>query len=162
MLMLFHPFHLWLHQYLALGLILLGLIFIIAEVLITSFGILGSIGAIALAVGAILLIKGPTGENPVPGYLIILFSIIILVLILMTLHFILRSRRKPIVSGREALIGARARITRVGQQYWISLYGERWQCQSQYPLQEGEEVVVESVSGLMCVVKPIKQVERKT
>ena len=67
----------------------------------------------------------------------------------------LRSRRRPVVSGREAVVGQRGKIIVSEQRMWVRIEGERWQCRSDMPLEAGQEVVVKGVDGLTLIVEPI-------
>ena len=72
--------------------------------------------------------------------------------------FALSARRRPVVSGREALIGATAAVTTVeGAHMWVQLHGEYWQARIAAPNPlpvPGTPVRVVAVDGLTLVVEP--------
>jgi membrane-bound serine protease (ClpP class) len=93
-------------NYVGLGLIFLGLAFLIAEAFLPTFGALGFGGIVAFAIGALMLI-----DTDVPGYGIPLPMIAAVVVFSVLFIFgvsslVLRSRRRPVVTGAEAMIGS--------------------------------------------------------
>jgi membrane-bound serine protease (ClpP class) len=157
-----YALHLFTTNYLAFGLIILGIALIIAEAFVSSFGILGLIGAIAFVVGAMMLIEGPSIGYEMPIYFIILLSLTVLAIVALIVILTWRSQHRPVVSGREAIIGFRGKLVQADKQNWIYIRGERWQCRSDYPMYEGEPVVVVDLEGLVCVVKPLQFLGKAT
>lgn len=94
-------------NYAGLGLILLGLAFIVAEAFLPSFGILGIGGAVALTMGAVILFDGDaSGTFALPLPFVVTLGAVSSALVFATVVFALRARRRPVVSGSEDLIGA--------------------------------------------------------
>jgi len=142
-------------NYVGLGLIVLGIAFIVVEAFVPSFGALGIGGVISFVIGSIMLLKTEAIGYSIPMYLIIVIAIVTAAFFLLVLNMALRSRRRPVVSGREAVVGQRGKIIVGDQRMWVRIEGERWQCRSDAPLGEGQEVVVKSVDGLVLVVEPV-------
>ncbi len=142
-------------NYVGLGLIILGIAFIVAEAFVPSFGALGIGGVISFVIGSIMLLKTKMIGYIIPMYLIIIIAIVTVVFFLLVLSMALRSRRRPVVSGREAVVGQRGKILISDERIWVRIEGERWQCRSHVSLKEGQEVVVKSVEGLILVVEPV-------
>jgi membrane-bound serine protease (ClpP class) len=136
-------------NYAGLLLIILGVGLFIAEAFVMSHGVLGVGGAIAMAIGSIMLI-----ESPAP-YLRISWAVIIPVVGLSALLFIvtitlaLRVHREKADTGMEGMLGlkgeARTDIQATGQ---VFLHGEYWSAWSDEPIEKGERIRVTAVEGL--------------
>ncbi len=146
-------------NYAGLGLILLGFAFMVSEAFLPSFGALGIGGVIAFVIGSVMML-----DTDVPGYGIdwvliagvggISGSFFVLVLALAV-----KARKKPVVSGREELIGSPGQVTewdnREGR---ITVRGELWQATDKQALSPGEEVRITKIEGLVLVVEPASPV----
>jgi membrane-bound serine protease (ClpP class) len=93
-------------NYVGLGLIFLGIAFLIGETFLPTFGSLGFGGVVAFVIGALMLI-----DTDVPGYgiplpLIAAVVVVSVVFVLGVSRLALRARRRPVVTGSEALIGS--------------------------------------------------------
>jgi len=86
-------------SYAGLGLILLGVAFLVAEAFLPSFGVLGLGGIAAFAIGAVLLIDSEVPGFGVPLWLIGLLSAVSAVFILLVAGTAAKARRRPVVSG---------------------------------------------------------------
>jgi len=65
-----------------------------------------------------------------------------------------RTRRRPVVSGREQLVGATGEILQdVETEGWARVHGEMWRVRSRSPLKAGERVKVAAVEGLVLQVE---------
>ena len=92
-------------NYAGAGLVLLGVGLMVAEAHIGSFGVIGVGGIIAFLIGAIMMF--PFG---VPGFnlslpVVAATTVVTAGLFLLVLSMLLRSLRRPIVAGQEALLG---------------------------------------------------------
>jgi membrane-bound serine protease (ClpP class) len=143
-------------NYVGLGLILLGVAFLIAEAFVASFGALGIGGVIALTIGSILLLDtGATGYG-IGMPVILAVSAATAIFFLMVINLALKSRFKPIVSGREELIGSIGTVI-VGEnkKSYIRVHGETWEVRSDLPLKVGQKVKITGMDGLILLVEPI-------
>ncbi len=69
------------------------------------------------------------------------------------LSLVLRSRRYPIVTGREAMIGQIGKIVVDREQIWVHVEGERWQVAANHEkFQSGQKVKIVALQGLTLVV----------
>jgi membrane-bound serine protease (ClpP class) len=145
-------------NYAGLLLILLGIAFMIAEVFVAGFGILGIGGAIAFAIGSFLLFDAQTLGTGVSIPLIIAFSLVSLAFFLLILRFLIRARREKVVTGAEELVGASAEVVEAkGKNYRVRCHGEIWQARSESDLEVGQQVRVERIDGLTLHVIPHKE-----
>ena len=142
-------------NYAGLGLIALGIILIIAEVMAPSFGALGFGGIVAMVVGSVILI-----DTDVPGFGVsrALIGSIAAVgsLGLMAIVWIaVRARQRPVVSGREQLIGALGTALEAfdgdGE---VFVHSERWHAVSESPVRKEQEIIVTAIDGLTLKVRP--------
>lgn len=142
-------------HYIGLALVIAGLAFLAAEIYVTSYGVLAGGGAIAFFVGSILLfdIEG----YPTPWGLILSMTGASLFFFLIVVIMAIQARRRKVVSGQEALIGAKA-IVQEGfkETGWVRVDGELWKAKSPIPLKKGLEVIVIKRDGLNLYVKPKK------
>src|SRR5438477_96501 len=68
---------------------------------------------------------------------------------------LIRAHRRPIVSGREALIGSAGEVLQAHEQeYWARVQGETWRVHSSASLHSGQRVRVTGIEGLVLEVVP--------
>jgi membrane-bound serine protease (ClpP class) len=143
-------------NYAGLGLIVLGIILMIAEVMSPSFGALGFGGIIAMVVGSIILI-----DTDVPGYTVSrsLIGAIAVAgsLGMMAIVWIaVRARQRPVVSGREELVGAPGvALESFDGDGHVYVHSERWNAIAEAPVREDQAVVVTGLDGLKLRVRPV-------
>ncbi len=160
LLLAFYAFQLLPTHYAGVALLVVGMMFMIAEVFLPSFGALGLGGLIAFIIGSILLFDRTT-----PGFTLLLpviFSVAVVTFgyLVLIVQLAIRSRKKPVVSGREELIGSEGSVHFLnGESHhpYIKIRGEIWQVQSDTVLQLGQAVKVIQLKGLTLVVVPINQ-----
>ena len=141
-------------NYAGLGLIALGVALIAAEAFLPGFGALGLGGLVAFVVGGVLLFRGDVPGFGVPLPLILALALAAGGFLLLVARLALRARTRPVVSGREELVGARGRVIEAGgREGWASVRGERWQIRSRSPLGVGDPVRVIGVRGLVLDVE---------
>ena len=142
-------------NYAGLALIALGVILMVSEFLVPSFGALGMGGIAAFIFGSVILI-----DSDIPGLSISLPLIISIAasgaLVLLGIVWLaVRSRDRPVVSGREEMVGAHAEAFHdfdTRGQVWV--HGERWTARTSTPVTAGQSLDVVRVEGLTLHVKP--------
>ena len=145
-------------NYAGLGLILLGMAFMIAELFMPSFGVLGIGGFIAFIMGSIILfdIEGSNVSISLP--LIVSVAVLTAGFFLVAMRLIINSQRKPVVSGAEQMLGsvgdALEDFDGTGH---IHIHGETWQAESSVPVMQGDKVQVKQISGLKLMIEPLKE-----
>lgn len=145
-------------NYAGLLLMILGIIFMITEVFVTGFGVLGIGGVVAFAFGSVLLFDAHTLGSSVSLPLVIALSLVSLAFFILVMRLFLRSRAAKVVSGVEEMIGLNAEVIHQTQEgYKVMCHGEVWNAISQERLVEGEKVEVVGLEGLTLHVKPIKE-----
>jgi len=162
LLMALYAFQMLPVNYAGLGLIVLGIILMIAEVMAPSFGALGFGGIIAMVIGSIILI-----DTDVPGFGVSrpLIGSIALVgsLGLMAIVWVaLRARQRPVVSGREELVGAEGvALEDFAGEGHVYIHSERWNAYAEKPVRADQAVVVTGLDGLTLKVRPVHSESRE-
>ncbi|HWZ73322.1 MAG TPA: nodulation protein NfeD [Casimicrobiaceae bacterium] len=143
-------------NYAGLALILLGLSFMVAEVFFPAFGSLGAGGVIAFAVGAVMLIDTEVPGFGVPSGLIATLVAVTALFIFFVAALALKARRRPIVTGHEALIGSvGVALEDLEPEGWARIHGEQWRVRSPVSIKLGQSVRVTSRGDLLLSVEPV-------
>jgi len=138
-----------------LGIIVLGLVLMIVELTLPSFGLIGFSGIVAFALGSIFLI-----DTGVPGYgvsrsLIGMLSVISSSLLMMFLIWLRRLHSLPVLSGPEEMLNAVATVISweddAGR---VRMRGTSWAARSDTALSRGQKVRVTAIDGLTVDVEP--------
>ncbi len=136
-------------NYAGLMLILLAIVFFIAEVKIVSHGLLALAGACSLTFGSIMLIDAQAPYMRVSLELIIPAVATLSAFFIILIRVAVKARRTRVTMGKEGLIGeageARTDIDPEGD---VFVQGAHWRAYSDEPVRKGERVVVERVEGL--------------
>jgi membrane-bound serine protease (ClpP class) len=142
-------------NYAGLALIALGVLLIVAESFVPSFGTLGLGGIVAFVFGSIMLL-----DNDVPGYdvawqLVATMAIAGSLVLLGIVSFAVKARRRPVVSGREGLLLEHAEAVDAFDRHGlVRVRGELWNAVTRQPLQAGQRLRVVRVEGLTLEVEP--------
>jgi membrane-bound serine protease (ClpP class) len=147
-------------NYAGLALILLGLSFMVAEVFFPAFGSLGAGGIIAFAVGAVMLIDTEVPGFGVPRGLIAMVGAVTALFIFFVATLALKARRRPVVTGHEALIGSiGVALDDLETEGWARVHGEQWRVRSAVPIRRGQSVRVTSRGDLLLSVVPAAEAD---
>ena len=137
------------------ALVALGAVLMLAEAFLPSFGVLGVGGIVAFVVGGLFLMDTEAPGFGIPLAFLLGLAGISAALILAIGGFAARSRQRPVVSGREQLMGAIGTVTNVSPAgAWARVQGESWRVRGAGALQAGERVRVTSIDGLTLEVIP--------
>lgn len=142
-------------NYAGLALMALGVALLVAEAFAPSFGVLGIGGIAAFVIGSVILL-----DTDVPGFAIArsviggtAFAGALLVLLIAT--YFARSRKRPVVTGAEQLLGASAvalgDFARSGP---VRVRGEIWNAVAPAAVKEGQRLRIVRVDGLTLEVEP--------
>ncbi len=146
-------------SYAGLALLLLGVMLIVAEVYVTSYGILGVGGIIALILGSIFLYDESADAFHL-GYPLISGVIgINLVILVGIIYFAIQSHRKKIFVGLDSMLKtAGIALTDVNNgRCSIIINGEIWNAQSVDEIYKGQQVEVTDRDGLLLTIKIKKE-----
>jgi len=143
-------------NYAGLGLVLFGLILIISEAFMPSFGILGVGGIISFVIGAVILVDTDMGVYTVSTSLISAVALATAALLIYTIRVFMKVQKQGAVSGIETYVGMTAEpVTGFEKTGMVKINGELWKAVSDTPLVEGDKARVEEVKGLELIVKKI-------
>jgi membrane-bound serine protease (ClpP class) len=142
-------------NYAGLALILLGVILMIAEFMVPSFGALGLGGIVAFVFGSLILV-----DSDVPGFavatpLILSVATAAGLLLFGTIWLAMRARNAPVVTGIEQLTRLTATaLDDFAHEGDVLIRGERWRARSSTPIKKGQALKVTRVDGLTLDVAP--------
>lgn len=141
-------------NYTGLILILIGVGFMIFEVMVSSFGVIGIGGVIAFIIGSIMLFDMNDANYHLNWSLIAVMSVITAVFFLMILKLAVQSQRHKIVSGREGLIGCEGVVLSVTNgNISVRVLGEIWDAKTNQSLNTGDKITVTNIEGLVLSVQ---------
>jgi membrane-bound serine protease (ClpP class) len=136
-----------------LALMVLGIGFLVAEIKVHSHGLLTVGGALAMAIGGLMLFDDRAVHVAWP--LVIATTAVTVAMFMVAVAFAIRGRRGPRASGKAALLGRRALvIERLVPRGRVRLDAEVWNAEAAGEIDVGAEVVVTGVEGLTLRVRP--------
>ncbi|MCF8708583.1 NfeD family protein [Rhizorhapis sp. SPR117] len=142
-------------NYAGMALMVLGIGLMIAEHFTPSFGILGLGGVVAFVLGAAILIDTDVPEFQIAWPVIGTLAATSLVFVLAIGRLAFFAHHRPVVSGREEMIGRNGIVQDwSGDQGHVFAHGERWNAASAAPLHVGEHVRILALDGLTLRVAP--------
>ncbi|MDD3518343.1 MAG: nodulation protein NfeD [Chromatiales bacterium] len=148
-------------NYAGLALILLGIVFMIAEAFMPSFGVLGFGGIAAFVVGSIILLDETNLSVSLPlvgGTALVSAGFFIWVL-----GRLIKLRRRKAVTGAEemqGLIGEAMEDFETEGRVWI--HSEIWNARTSRPLRKGDRLRVLRMDGLRLDVEPVSETPTPT
>jgi membrane-bound serine protease (ClpP class) len=150
-----YSFHLLPVNYAGLALMLLGIAFMVAEAFLPAFGSLGIGGLIAFVIGSIILIEDtdlPDFEIPIG--LIAGVAVASAAFLFLVVGMAVRNRRRPVVSGREEMLGAAGEaLEDFEREGWARVHGETWRVRAPAPVRRGQHLRVTAMDGLILTVE---------
>ena len=145
-------------NYAGLGLMILGVCFMVGELFMPSLGILGVGGVIAFVIGSVILFDREGGNIAVSLPLIIAVSLLTAGFFFIVVRSVFTATRRPVVTGAEELIGATGRIISDFEGNGaMRIHGEQWQVRSNSPMREGDAARVVDREGLILQVEPVRE-----
>jgi membrane-bound serine protease (ClpP class) len=142
-------------NYAGLALIVLGILMMIGEIFMPSFGALGIGGIVAFVVGSIILMDTEVPGFGVPAGLIGSIAAVGGGAVMGIIWFAVRARRQPVVSGREDMIGAAAvAVADFDGRGPVRSHGELWTAESGLPVRAGQHLRITGMHGLVLKVEP--------
>jgi len=142
-------------NYAGAGLISLGIILMLAESFVPSFGILGFGGIVAFVIGSIILI-----DTDIPGFgidlgLVAGFALSSAAFFILAIGLLLKSKHSPVVSGKEEMLGCIGIVMNdFSGTGMIRIHSESWQASCNQLLHKNEKVKVIAIDGLLLQVLP--------
>jgi len=143
-------------NYAGLALMLLGIAFMVAEIFVPSIGALGIGGVIAFVIGSVMLL-----DTGIPGYgisvpVIGVFALLSAGFFMLVVGMAIKARQRPIVSGREELIGMRGvALADFSDRGPVRVHSEQWTARTDAAVRRGETIRVVAMDGLELIVEPV-------
>jgi membrane-bound serine protease (ClpP class) len=143
-------------NYAGLLLIALAIIFFIAEIKVTSYGLLSLAGLISLTLGSIMLF-----EDVGVSLKLMMPTIVLIGGFFVGIAFLaFRAYRRTPKGGRDGLIGESGVVEeKIDPEGLIFAHGEYWKATSNEVVEEGEKVRIIGLRGLMLIVEKEKATE---
>lgn len=158
LLLVLYAFQLMPINYVGLTLVLIGIGFMLFEVYVSSFGVIGFGGVIAFIIGSVMLFDVNDAHYHLTWSLVLIMSLISITFFLMLLNLAMRSHKKLVVTGKEGLIGSKGIVLNVmNEQVAVRVLGEIWDARSSYQLDRGQKIIVTEVNGLTLRVEPLEK-----
>lgn len=142
-------------SYAGLGLILLGIGFMVAEAFVPSFGILGIGGIIAFFIGSVILMDTDVEGYTVAWLLIAAVTAVTAAFSIGVVFAALKARRRRVVSGREEMLGSIGEaLEDFKDSGRIRVHSEEWQARANVRIEQGQKVRIVAINGLILAVEP--------
>ena len=142
-------------SYAGLALMILGIVMMISEAFIPSFGALGIGGLIAFVIGSVMLIDTDLPGYGIPWALIVPVAGASALFSFFVAGMAIKARRRPVVTGAEELIGAAGEILDdMEHEGWARIHSEQWRVRSSVPLKRGSPIRVRARHDLVLDVEP--------
>lgn len=140
---------------------LVGVALLLAELLLSTGGVLAALGAGGLIAGGVLALTADSGSSASEwaGPALITLGVLSIV----SFYFVTRKvmaahREQPVRGGQEELLGARGEArTALDPDGQVLLGGALWRARlagGDGPLRPGDRVTVEAIDGLTLMVRP--------
>lgn len=144
-------------NYAGIALIILAMIFFIAEVKVVSYGLLTVAGIISLVIGSLMLFKSADPAIRVSLEVIISMALFTLVVVALLVTMVVRVHATQVATGAEGLVHkrgvARSPISKRGK---VFVHGELWNAEAREPVAAGAAVEVVAVDGMTLLVRPLE------
>jgi membrane-bound serine protease (ClpP class) len=138
-------------------LIALGMAMLLAELFVTSYGVLGIGGVIAFVIGSLFLIDTSQTNLSVNRSLIAGAAVGFSAIVLGIGYLVLRGRRGHVSTGGEGLIGMVGEVRSAiapGVAGQLFVHGEIWRAVSDEAIAVGSHACITAVHGLEITVRP--------
>ncbi len=137
------------------GLILLALVFFVAEIKVTSYGLLAVGGIIALVLGSLLLFRDLDPALRLSRGLVAATAVMAALVVGFLAVLAARAQRTPVLTGKSGLIGEVGRaIEDFAPSGRVFVHGEIWNADSDLPVRSDQNIRVVGVDGLRLNVRP--------
>jgi membrane-bound serine protease (ClpP class) len=145
-------------SYTGVLLILLGLVLLILEVKVTSFGVLAAGGVAALFFGSLMLIDSPLPELQIGLRMIVPITLSISAIILFLVQLAVKAQKQRPVTGTAGMldeVGFALTSIDPGGTGRVQTHGEIWTATANEPIDAGARVQVVGVKGLSLTVRKL-------
>jgi membrane-bound serine protease (ClpP class) len=136
-------------NYAGLALIGLGILLMVMEAFVPSTGILGIGGVIAFVFGSIILMDTESKSFQIALPLIMAVAAFSVLLLVIIVGMLMRSRRVEPVSGDSAMLGEMVEVMEdFAETGLVRVHGELWQAVTERPVKKGQLLPIKAINGL--------------
>jgi len=142
-------------NYAGVLLIIFGLVLLVLEIKVTSYGVLAVGGITSLLLGSMILVDAPSPEFQVSLTLIVPVVLALSAVTLFLVRLAVQSQRRRSVTGASGMLGETGTVVAAvpaGGTGQVRVSGEIWMARSAGALAAGEAVRVTAVNGLTITV----------
>jgi membrane-bound serine protease (ClpP class) len=143
-------------SYAGILLILLGLVLLILEISVTSFGVLAAGGVAALFFGSLMLIDSPLPELQIGLGMIVPITLTLSGIVLFLVRLAVKAQKQRSITGVSGMVdevGQALTSIEPGSVGRVQTHGEIWTATAAEPIAAGEKVRVVDVKGLLLTVR---------
>jgi len=144
-------------NYAGIGLILLGVILLILEVKVTSFGGLTIGGLAALVLGSLMLFDADQPWARVSLPVLIPSVAVFGGFFVLCVWLVIRGQKRPVVTGKAALVGEHGRVVEAipggSKPGKVVFHGEMWDAVAEEAISTADQVEVVTVEGRLAKVR---------
>lgn len=142
-------------NWLGAAMLLLALLLFVLEAKFTSHGILGAGGAVAMVLGAVMLIDSPLPEMRIRWTTAVAVALPFSAITVLLLSLAVRARQNKVETGVEGMVGAPGVVLEpLAPRGKVMVHGEYWDAISTTALARGATVRVTAIDGLTLTVEP--------
>jgi membrane-bound serine protease (ClpP class) len=142
-------------NWLGAALLILSLALFVLEAKMAAHGVLGVGGAVAMMLGAVMLIDSPLPEMRIHWTTAIALALPFSLITVLLLSLAVRARRNKVETGSEAMVGEIGAVfSPLAPEGKVFVHGEYWNAVSPVPVPAGARVRVTEVDGLTLKVEP--------
>ncbi len=142
-------------NWLGAALLLLAFTLFALEVKFTSHGVLGAGGALAMVLGAVMLVDSPIPELRIHWLTALAVSLPFSAITVFLLTIAVRARRNKVETGVEGMIGQTGQaLTGLSPAGKVFVRGEYWDAVAAQPVAAGAHVKVTAIDRLTLTVEP--------
>ena len=156
LLLAFFAFQILPVNYVGLLLVLFGLILLILEMVVVSYGLLATGGIVSMVLGALMLFDSPLPELQLGLPFIISTMLALAVIIVGLMRLVIKAQLRPAVTGPSGMIdevGRTLTLIEPGGSGRVATHGEIWKATSNEAIGEGESVRVTAVDRMTLTVR---------
>jgi membrane-bound serine protease (ClpP class) len=135
-------------------LILVAVALFIAEVKVTSYGLLSVAGIVSMVLGGMMLVDAPIPEMRVSLETLLPAVLLMAAWTIFLVRLVVIAQRRRATTGNAGMVGLRGEArTELAPGGWIVVSGEVWKAVANEVVEAGSPVTVESVEGLTLRVR---------
>lgn len=143
-------------NWLGASLLILALVLFVLEAKYTSHGILGIGGAVAMVLGAVMLVNSPVPEMRIKLATAIALAVPFSAITILLVSLVVQARANKVITGADGMIGETGvTASELAPDGMVFVRGEYWNAVSPAPLAPGSRVRVTAVEGLRLTVEPL-------